>query len=177
MFDRYADLGVLVRCIDRNLIYEGSLGKGVNAGVVKVRKGKSLFALKIKLTGSPSLRYEFNKQKALNGIYGVPEAIDLYGPDAFLMQLVDGKPLCFVRDVCDDFFGKLQAVAMKINDRGYSVPADFHDVNIIVSSKGDPWIVDFAQSEDQGLPVPRWVREDSICRVNNLRERYRLWNR
>lgn len=90
---------------------------------------------------------------------------------------MEGKPLCFVRNVTNDFFDKLYAVAMKINDRGYSVPADFHDVNILVSSRGDPWIVDFAESEDQGLPVPRWVREDSLHRVNNLKERHEFWRR
>lgn len=77
MFDKFADLSTLVKRIDRSLAYEGFLGEGINAGVVKVSKGRDLFALKINMAGSPSLRYEFHKQRELNGIYGVPEAIEM----------------------------------------------------------------------------------------------------
>ncbi len=44
----YIDLGSLVKSIDKALVYEGFLGEGISGCVVKVRKGRSSFALKIK---------------------------------------------------------------------------------------------------------------------------------
>lgn len=161
----------LVREIDSTLAYESVLGHGFYANVVKVKKDNDYFALKI--SKDKQLVQEFGIQKSLKGIRGIPEAMRLYGDRAFLMELVDGSSLSETHSVSKDFFDKLKCLAYRINDRGYFIPVDLHECNVLVGSDGDPWMVDFYMAEFYGLPASGLVFDMSDLLIEGLMRRCR----
>jgi len=137
----------LIYSIDPKLTYLGDLGDGSFSKVVKVGMLGEEYALKIaRGTKNKSIAYEFNIQKALEGIVGVPEAIKLYD-NAFIMQYIPGKDLSLCRDVPEEFFTDLSNIFRTIHIRGYMIPTDMHSGNIIVDEKNKPWVVDFMFAE------------------------------
>lgn len=171
------DLETLVKEIDPTLSYEGFLGEGYFGRVVKVKKGDALFALKISGFPGCGVSREFNALNALNDIYGVPKVIQLYGDDAFLMELIYGETLSKVDNVGEKFFDKLRDIVRQINEKGYFISWDLSDENVMVGPNNDPWIIDFDGATYFKLPAPQEVFEESTRLVDKLIKKYKLRNR
>ena len=109
---------------------------------------------------------EWKIYSQLRGIQGVPRAIERIDRFAFAMEFIPGKPIQRGGILQPSFYSQLERVLGEIHRRGV-VHLDLrHKGNILISDKGEPFLVDFNSSfsfKEKGFlrrflfPILRWV--------------------
>jgi predicted Ser/Thr protein kinase len=108
------------------------------------------------------VRREVRSLQRLDAIAGIPRLLQVYPPNAFLIEAVAGKPASAVEsDVLDArFFERMQTLVNKMHDKGVA-HCDLRSTgNTLITVDQQPWLVDFVASIKQGsrwnLPS-RWL--------------------
>ncbi len=135
-----------IKELDPSLKFEKVIGRGSYGLVAKVSMGSEVYALKLDMLYEDcGIKRECEIQKRLSGIYGIPELIKEYD-DAFLMRYIEGEKLNEIGAQSPEFFAKLREIVEQMNEVGVSLQHDDAEINILVDSNGDPWIIDFMNS-------------------------------
>jgi len=109
---------------------------------------------------------EWKIYSRLAGIQGIPKAVERIDRFAFAMEFVPGKPIQRGEALSPSFFSDLERVLEEVHSRGV-VHLDLrHKGNILVSERGEPYLIDFNSSfsfKEKGFlrhflfPILRWV--------------------
>ena len=109
---------------------------------------------------------EWKIYSRLAGIQGIPKAVERIDRFAFAMEFVPGKPIQRGEALSPSFFCDLERVLEEVHSRGV-VHLDLrHKGNILVSERGEPYLIDFNSSfsfKEKGFlrhflfPILRWV--------------------
>lgn len=109
---------------------------------------------------------EWKIYSRLKGLKGIPQPVERIDRFAFAMEYIPGKAVGRDETVSPSFFSELERVLRDVHSRGV-VHLDLrHKGNILVSDKGEPFLIDFNSSfsfNDGGLlhrflfPLLRWV--------------------
>lgn len=109
---------------------------------------------------------EWKIYSRLAGIQGIPKAGERIDRFAFAMEFVPGKPIQRGEALSPSFFSDLERVLEEVHSRGV-VHLDLrHKGNILVSERGEPYLIDFNSSfsfKEKGFlrhflfPILRWV--------------------
>jgi RIO-like serine/threonine protein kinase len=109
---------------------------------------------------------EWKIYSRLAGIQGIPKAVERIDRFAFAMEFVPGKPIQRGEALSPSFFSDLERVLEEVHSRGV-VHLDLrHKGNILVSERGEPYLIDFNSSFSFGekgflrhflFPILRWV--------------------
>ncbi len=112
------------------------------------------------------IQREWKIYAKLDGIKGVPRPLRRIDRFAFAVELIPGKPIGRNENLPPSFFSNLRGILEEIHRRGV-VHLDLrHKGNILVSDKGEPFLIDFNSSlsfREGGLlyryffPIFRWV--------------------
>ena len=117
---------------------------------------------------------EWKIYSQLKGVHGVPQAIDRIDRFAFAMEFVPGRPIERGETLQPSFFPHLEQVLREVHKRGV-VHLDLrHKGNILISEKGEPFLIDFNSSfyyKEKGLfrrfifPILRWVDNGGLLKL------------
>lgn len=120
------------------------------------------------------IQKEWKIYSRLAGMKGIPQPIERIDRFAFSMELVLGRPLLRGENLPPSFFSHLKQVLQEIHERGV-VHLDLrHKGNILVSEKGEPFLIDFNSSfafKERGVlrrylfPLLRWVDEGGLLKL------------
>jgi len=109
---------------------------------------------------------EWKIYSRLAGIQGIPKAVERIDRFAFAMEFVPGKPIQRGEALSPSFFSDLERVLEEVHSRGV-VHLDLrHKGNILISERGEPYLIDFNSSfsfKEKGFlrhflfPILRWV--------------------
>jgi len=109
---------------------------------------------------------EWKIYSRLAGVQGIPKAVERIDRFAFAMEFVPGKPIQRGEALSPSFFSDLERVLEEVHSRGV-VHLDLrHKGNILVSERGEPYLIDFNSSfsfKEKGFlrhflfPILRWV--------------------
>ena len=110
----------------------------------------------------------------LNGMKGIPRAFERIDRFAFAMEFIGGKNLLRGDSLPSSFFSDLKRVLREVHNRGV-VHLDLrHKGNILVSEKGEPFLIDFNSSfafKEKGFlrryffPLLRWVDDGGLLKL------------
>jgi serine/threonine protein kinase len=110
----------------------------------------------------------------LKGIAGVPQTIERIDRFAFAMEFIPGRPVQRGETLQPSFFSQLEQVLREIHRRGV-VHLDLrHKGNILISEKGEPFLIDFNSSfsfKEKGFfrrflfPILRWVDYGGLLKL------------
>ena len=89
---------------------------------------------------------EWKIYSRLVGIKGVPQPIERIDRFAFTMEYVPGKPILRGESLSPSFFHELERILGDVHERGVVHMDLRHKGNILVSEKGDPYLIDFNSS-------------------------------
>ena len=117
---------------------------------------------------------EWKIYSQLKGVHGVPQAIERIDHFAFAMEFVPGRPIERGETLQPSFFPHLEQVLREVHKRGV-VHLDLrHKGNILISEKGEPFLIDFNSSfyyKEKGLfrrfifPILRWVDHGGLLKL------------
>jgi predicted Ser/Thr protein kinase len=117
---------------------------------------------------------EWKIYSQLKGVHGVPQAIERIDRFAFAMEFVPGRPIERGETLQPSFFPHLEQVLREVHKRGV-VHLDLrHKGNILISEKGEPFLIDFNSSfyyKEKGLfrrfifPILRWVDNGGLLKL------------
>jgi predicted Ser/Thr protein kinase len=117
---------------------------------------------------------EWKIYSQLKGVNGVPQAIERIDRFAFAMEFIPGKPIRRGEILQPSFYSQLEQVLGEIHQRGV-VHLDLrHKGNILISDKGEPFLIDFNSSfsfKKKGFlrrflfPVLRWVDYGGLLKL------------
>jgi len=117
---------------------------------------------------------EWKIYSRLAGIQGIPKAMERIDRFAFSMEFVPGKPLKRGESLPLSFFSDLERILEEIHSRGVFHLDLRHKGNILVSPKGEPFLIDFNSSfsfNEKGLlrrfifPILRWVDHGGLLKL------------
>jgi RIO-like serine/threonine protein kinase len=112
--------------------------------MVKDVRGKNFF-LRWTL-GLWLIQKEWKIYSRLAGIKGIPQPVERIDRFAFAMEFIPGRPILRGEPVPPSFFHELERVLGDIHGRGVVHMDLRHKGNILVSEKGDPYLIDFNSS-------------------------------
>jgi serine/threonine protein kinase len=92
------------------------------------------------------IRKEWKIYSRLVGIKGVPQPIERVDRFAFAMEFIPGRPILRGESLPPSFFQELERVLGDIHGRGVVHMDLRHKGNILVSEKGEPFLIDFNSS-------------------------------
>ena len=117
---------------------------------------------------------EWKIYSRLKGLKGVPQPIERIDRFAFAMEFIPGRSILRKDPLPSSFFSDLERVLREVHDRGV-VHLDLrHRGNILVSEKGEPFLIDFNSSfafKEKGFlrrylfPLLRWVDEGGLLKL------------
>lgn len=117
---------------------------------------------------------EWKIYSRLAGIKGIPKALERIDRFAFAMEFVPGNPIRRGEALPPSFFSDLERVLNEIHLRGV-VHLDLrHKGNILLSEKGEPFLIDFNSSfsfKNKGVlrrflfPLLRWVDYGGLLKL------------
>jgi len=117
---------------------------------------------------------EWKIYSRLKGVQGVPWAIDRIDRFAFTMEFVPGRPIQRGEALPPSFFSHLKEVLGEIHKRGV-VHLDLrHKGNILISERGEPFLIDFNSSfyfKEKGFfrrllfSILRWVDYGGLLKL------------
>jgi hypothetical protein len=117
---------------------------------------------------------EWKIYSLLAGVRGVPQPVERIDRFAFAMEFVPGKPVQRGEALPPSFSHDLEQVLREIHARGV-VHLDLrHKGNILLSEKGEPFLIDFNSSfyfKEKGLlhrflfPLLRWVDYGGLLKL------------
>jgi len=136
----------------------------------RVKVGERILMVKDVHPRSFFFRWGIHKEwkiySRLAGIQGIPKAVERIDRFAFAMEFVPGKPIQRGEALSPSFFSDLERVLEEVHSRGV-VHLDLrHKGNILVSERGEPYLIDFNSSfsfKEKGFlrhflfPILRWV--------------------
>ncbi len=135
--------------------------------------GKKNFILRWTL-GLWLIHKEWRIYSRLTGIKGIPRPVERVDRFAFAMEFIPGKPLLRGEPVPPSFFADLEQVLTNVHARGV-VHLDLrHKGNILISEKGEPFLIDFNSSlafKEKGFfrrylfPLLRWVDHGGLLKL------------
>lgn len=171
----------LVRKVDPKLSYYDTLGEGGYGVVYGVSTNKGIYALKVAKHYEEdgfSLGREFHMLQKVEGIEGIPKAVNFYAGafqeviygvkqwlDCYLMQYVPGKKVIDGEYPGKDFFERLKDIGDQVADRGCTLPADL-ELNVLIDNAKRPWVIDFMLSGH--LASKSRLRKRNRVLVDNL---------
>lgn len=161
-------------------ITKGSFGKpdlsrvemGGRTLMIKDVRGKNLF---FRWTlGLWLIHKEWKIYSRLKGVHGVPQAIERIDRLAFAMEFVPGRPIQRGETLQPSFFPHLEHILDEIHKKGV-VHLDLrHKGNILISDRGEPFLIDFNSSfyfKEKGFfrhllfPILRWVDYGGLLKL------------
>lgn len=117
---------------------------------------------------------EWKIYSRLKGVQGIPQPIERIDRFAFTMEFVSGRPIQRGETLPDSFFSYLEQALGEIHKRGV-VHLDLrHKGNILISDRGEPFLIDFNSSfcfKEKGLfrrllfPILRWVDYGGLLKL------------
>ncbi len=117
---------------------------------------------------------EWKIYSRLKGIQGVPQAVERIDRFAFAMEFVPGRPIQRGDTLQPSFFLNLEQMLEQVHKRGV-VHLDLrHKGNILISEKGEPFLIDFNSSfyfKEKGFfrrllfPILRWVDHGGLLKL------------
>ena len=117
---------------------------------------------------------EWKIYSMLAGVRSVPQPVGRIDRFAFAMEFVPGRPIQRGETLSPSFFRNLEQVLREIHSRGV-VHLDLrHKGNILLSEKGEPFLIDFNSSfyfKEKGLlrrylfPLLRWVDYGGLLKL------------
>lgn len=120
------------------------------------------------------IQKEWKVYSRLNGIEGIPRAIERIDRFAFTIEYVPGVPIRRGEGLPPSFFSDLERVLQEVHSRGI-VHLDLrHKGNILISKEGKPYIIDFNSSFSFGekgfsrrflFPALRWVDYGGLLKL------------
>jgi RIO-like serine/threonine protein kinase len=117
---------------------------------------------------------EWKIYSRLSGIRGIPEAVDRIDRFAFAMEFVPGRPIARGEPLPSSFFVELERVLREIHSKGVFHLDLRHKGNVLVSEKGEPFLIDFNSSlafKENGLlfhllsPLLKWVDHGGLLKL------------
>ena len=161
-------------------VTEGKFGKpdlnevqveGRSLMVKDVRK--KIFLLRWTL-GLWLIQKEWKIYSRLKGMKGIPQPIERIDRFAFAMEFIPGRSILRGDPLPSSFFSDLERVLSEVHGRGV-VHLDLrHKGNILVSEKGEPFLIDFNSSfafKEKGIlrrylfPLLRWVDDGGLLKL------------
>ena len=140
--------------------------------MVKDVQGKNFF-LRWTL-GLWLIRKEWQIYSRLTGIKGIPQPVERIDRFAFAMEFIPGRPILRGEPLPPSFFQELERVLGDVHERGVVHMDLRHKGNILVSEKGDPYLIDFNSSfafKKKGFlrrclfPLLRWVDHGGLLKL------------
>jgi len=117
---------------------------------------------------------EWKIYSRLTGMKGVPQPVERIDRFAFAMEFIPGRSILRGDPLPSSFFSDLERVLGEIHGRGV-VHLDLrHKGNILVSEKGEPFLIDFNSSfafREKGFlrlylfPLLRWVDYGGLLKL------------
>jgi serine/threonine protein kinase len=117
---------------------------------------------------------EWKIYSRLKGVHGVPQAVERIDRFAFAMEFVPGRPVQRGETLQPSFFPHLEQVLREVHKRGV-VHLDLrHKGNILISDRGEPFLIDFNSSfffKEKGFfhrfffPILRWVDYGGLLKI------------
>jgi RIO-like serine/threonine protein kinase len=140
--------------------------------MVKDVQGKNFF-LRWTL-GLWLIHKEWKIYSRLTGIKGIPQPVERIDRFAFAMEFIPGRPILRGEPLPPSFFQELERVLGDVHERGVVHMDLRHKGNILVSEKGDPYLIDFNSSfafKEKGFlrrclfPLLRWVDHGGLLKL------------
>jgi RIO-like serine/threonine protein kinase len=140
--------------------------------MVKDVQGKNFF-LRWTL-GLWLIHKEWKIYSRLTGIKGIPQPVERIDRFAFAMEFIPGRPILRGEPLPPSFFQELERVLGDVHGRGVVHMDLRHKGNILVSEKGDPYLIDFNSSfafKEKGFlrrclfPLLRWVDHGGLLKL------------
>jgi len=140
--------------------------------MVKDVQGKNFF-LRWTL-GLWLIHKEWKIYSRLTGIKGIPQPVERIDRFAFAMEFIPGRPILRGEPLPPSFFQELERVLGDVHERGVVHMDLRHKGNILVSEKGDPYLIDFNSSfafKKKGFlrrclfPLLRWVDHGGLLKL------------
>ena len=117
---------------------------------------------------------EWKIYSRLTGMKGVPQPVERIERFAFAMEFIPGRSILRGDPLPSSFFSDLERVLGEVHGRGV-VHLDLrHKGNILVSEKGEPFLIDFNSSfafKEKGFlrrylfPLLRWVDYGGLLKL------------
>jgi hypothetical protein len=117
---------------------------------------------------------EWKIYSRLTGVKGIPRPIERVDRFAFAMEFIPGRPILRGESLPPSFFHELERVLGDIHERGIVHMDLRHKGNILVSEKGEPYLIDFNSSfafKEKGFlrrylfPLLRWVDYGGLLKL------------
>jgi len=159
---------------------EGHLGKPdlnqVEAGglsLIVKDVGERQFFLRWTL-GLWLIHKEWKIYTRLVGIKGVPRPIERIDRFAFAIEFIPGRPVSRGESLPSSFFPDLERTLREVHARGVVHMDLRHKGNILISEKGEPFLIDFNSSfvfKERGIfrrylfPLFRWVDYGGLLKL------------
>jgi len=117
---------------------------------------------------------EWKIYSRLVGIKGIPRPIERIDRFAFATEFIAGRPIPRGEPLPSTFFPDLEKVLREVHARGVVHMDLRHKGNILISEKGEPFLIDFNSSfafKESGIlrrylfPLLRWVDYGGLLKV------------
>lgn len=117
---------------------------------------------------------EWKIYSKLKGIKGIPEALEKVDRFAFVIEFISGRPIERNESLPPSFFSNLKRILDEIHLRGIAHLDLRHKGNILVTEKGEPFLIDFNSSLSFKLggilyryffPILRWVDRGGLLKL------------
>ena len=162
------------------LLVKGSFGK---PDLYKVEVGDQIFMVKDVRKRGFLLRWtlglwlihkEWKIYSRLKGLKGIPQPVERIDCFAFAMEFIPGAPIERGKIIPSFFFSDLDQVLKAIHSRGVVHMDLRHKGNILVSEKGEPFLIDFNSSfsfREKGIlkrflfPLFQWVDVGGLLKL------------
>lgn len=143
-----------------------------HAFMVKDVQGRSFF-LRWTL-GLWLIHKEWKIYSRLKGLKGIPQPVERIDRFAFAMEFIPGVPIERGKTIPPSFFSDLDQVLQAVHSRGVVHMDLRHKGNILVSDKGEPFLIDFNSSfsfREKGIlrrflfPLFQWVDVGGLLKL------------
>jgi predicted Ser/Thr protein kinase len=147
--------------------------EGRSLMVKDVRRRRFLFRWTL---GLWLIHKEWRIYSRLAGIKGIPQPVERIDRFAFAMEFIPGRPILRGDSLPSSFFSDLERVLKEVHGKGVIHLDLRHKGNILVSEKGEPFLIDFNSSfafKEKGFlrrslfPLLRWVDYGGLLKLKN----------
>jgi serine/threonine protein kinase len=120
------------------------------------------------------IQKEWKIYSQLKGLKGIPQPVERIDRFAFAMEFIPGVPIERGKIIPPSFFSDLDQVLKAIHSRGVVHMDLRHKGNILVSDKGEPFLIDFNSSfsfREKGIlrrilfPLFQWVDVGGLLKL------------
>ncbi len=117
---------------------------------------------------------EWSIYSRLAGTQGIPRPVERVDRFAFAMEFIPGRSILRGEPLPPSFFRELERVLKEIHEKGVVHMDLRHKGNILVSEKGEPFLIDFNSSfafKEKGFlrrylfPLLRWVDYGGLLKL------------